>query len=57
MKKSVIISALTIAGLTAGAALAGTMDDVKARGKLNCGVTTGLVGFASPDANGKWEGL
>ena len=57
MKKSVIISALTIAGLTAGAALAGTMDDVKARGKLNCGVTTGLVGFASPDANGKWEGF
>ena len=45
MKKSVIISALTIAGLSAGAALAGTMDDVKARGKLNCGVTTGLVGL------------
>ena len=57
MKKSVIISALTIAGLSAGAALAGTMDDVKARGKLNCGVTTGLVGFASPDANGEWEGF
>jgi general L-amino acid transport system substrate-binding protein len=33
------------------------MDDVKARGKLNCGVTTGLVGFAAPDANGVWEGF
>ena len=38
MKKSVIISAVTIAGLTAGVAFAGTLDDVQARGKLNCGV-------------------
>ena len=57
MKKSVILGALTIAGLAASAAVAGTMDDVKARGKLNCGVTTGLVGFAAPDANGEWQGF
>ncbi|MGX9353054.1 amino acid ABC transporter substrate-binding protein [Shimia sp. W99] len=57
MKKSVIFGALTVAGLAAGAAAAGTLDDVKARGKLNCGVTTGLVGFAAPDANGEWGGF
>ena len=57
MKKSVILGALTVAGLAASAAVAGTMDDVKARGKLNCGVTTGLVGFAAPDANGEWQGF
>src|SRR5210317_2664346 len=57
MKKSVILGALTVAGLAASAAVAGTMDDVKARGKLNCGVTTGLVGFAAPDANGEWDGF
>ena len=57
MKKSVILGAATIAGLAAGAAAAGTVDDVKARGKLNCGVTTGLVGFAAPDANGEWQGF
>ncbi|MCW8841979.1 MAG: amino acid ABC transporter substrate-binding protein [Rhodobacteraceae bacterium] len=57
MKKSVILGALTVAGLAAGAAAAGTLDDVKARGKLNCGVTTGLVGFAAPDANGNWDGF
>lgn len=57
MKKSVFLGALTVAGLAAGAAAAGTMDDVKARGKLNCGVTTGLVGFAAPDANGEWNGF
>ncbi|MCK8483260.1 amino acid ABC transporter substrate-binding protein [Aliiroseovarius sp. S2029] len=57
MKKTVFLGALTVAGLAAGASAAATLDDVKARGKLNCGVTTGLVGFAAPDANGKWEGF
>jgi len=57
MKKSVILGALTVAGLSAGAAGAATLDDVKDRGKLNCGVTTGLVGFAAPDANGEWQGF
>ncbi|MFW8596252.1 amino acid ABC transporter substrate-binding protein [Cribrihabitans neustonicus] len=57
MKKSVFLGAVTVAGLAAGAAAAGTLDDVKARGKLNCGVTTGLVGFAAPNASGEWEGF
>ncbi|NVK95388.1 MAG: amino acid ABC transporter substrate-binding protein [Ruegeria pomeroyi] len=57
MKKSVFLGALTVAGMAAGVAAAGTMDDVKARGKLNCGVTTGLVGFAAPDSNGEWKGF
>ncbi|MEP2030487.1 MAG: amino acid ABC transporter substrate-binding protein [Paracoccaceae bacterium] len=57
MKKSVFFGALTIAGLAVGAAAAGTLDDVKARGKLNCGVTTGVPGFAEPDANGEWQGF
>ncbi len=57
MKKSVLLGALSVAGVAAGVASAGTLDDVKARGKLNCGVTTGLVGFAAPDANGEWKGF
>ena len=57
MNKSVFFGALTVAGLAAGAAAASTLDDVKARGKLNCGVTTGLAGFAAPNANGEWEGF
>jgi len=57
MKKSVFLGALTVAGLAAGAAAASTLDDVKARGNLNCGVSTGLVGFAAPDANGTWAGF
>ena len=57
MNKTVFLGALTVAGLAAGASAAATLDDVKARGKLNCGVNTGLVGFAAPDANGVWEGF
>ncbi len=57
MKKSLILGAMTVAGLSAGMASAATLDDIKARGKLNCGVTTGLVGFAAPDASGEWDGF
>jgi general L-amino acid transport system substrate-binding protein len=57
MKKSVLLSMLAVAGLAAGAVSAQTLDEVRARGALNCGVTTGLVGFAAPDANGEWEGF
>ena len=60
MKKTVFFGALTVAGLAAAAATAqgsSTLEAVKARGNLNCGVTTGLTGFAAPDANGVWEGF
>ncbi len=57
MKKSVILGALTLAGLSAGVAGAATLDDVKTRGTLKCGVNTGLTGFAAPDANGVWAGF
>jgi len=57
MKKSVFLGVMTASALVAGVASAATLDDVKARGKLNCGSNTGLVGFATPDANGNWEGF
>lgn len=57
MKKSVFLGALTLAALTAGMSGAATLDDVKARGVLNCGVNTGLTGFAAPDANGNYQGF
>ena len=57
MNKSVLFGALTAAVAFGGAASAATLDDVKARGKLNCGVTTGVPGFAEPDANGVWQGF
>ena len=57
MKNTVLFGAMAVAGLVAGAANADTLSDVTDRGTLNCGVTTGLVGFAAPDANGVWTGF
>ncbi|MBA4788226.1 MAG: amino acid ABC transporter substrate-binding protein [Rhizobiales bacterium] len=51
---------LLAAGMLAmGATAAGaaTLDDVKARGALNCGVSQGLPGFSNPDDKGNWAGL
>lgn len=39
------------------AAQADTLDVVKSRGVLHCGVTTGFAGFSAPDAKGEWKGL
>ena len=57
MKRSVFFGAAVVAGLGASTAAAATLEDVKERGALNCGVNTGLAGFAAPDANGNWEGF
>lgn len=34
-----------------------TLDTVRKRGVLNCGVNTGLAGFSAPDARGRWIGI
>jgi general L-amino acid transport system substrate-binding protein len=34
-----------------------TLDDVRARGTLNCGVSQGLPGFSNPDDAGVWQGF
>jgi len=57
MKKSLFLGTLAATGLVAGMAAATTLDDVKARGELNCGSNTGLAGFGLPDANGTWVGF
>ncbi len=57
MKTSAFIGTLAAAGLAAGVAGAATLDDVKERGHLECGVNTGLAGFAFTDAEGEWHGF
>jgi len=57
MKATLLSAAATAALLAAGTAQAATLADVQERGELNCVVTTGLVGFAAPDANGQWAGF
>jgi len=50
-----ISSVLAIAATTS--ASAGTLDTVKSKGHVQCGVSTGLAGFSNADATGKWQGL
>jgi len=38
-------------------ASAGTLDDVKARGELKCGVSGGVPGFSAPDDAGRMQGI
>lgn len=57
MNKTALLGTVFAAGFSAVAASAATLDDVKARGVLNCGVNTGLVGFSAPDASGNWTGF
>ena len=42
---------------TTGYAVAGTLEDVKARGYLLVGVNGSVAGFSMPDEKGEWKGL
>ena len=57
MKKSIFLGTLAAAGLMAGVASAGTLEDVQAADVLKCGIGTGNAGFGAPNAEGYWEGL
>lgn len=45
-----------LCGLTVQAD-AGTLDTVKQRGTLQCGVSEGVLGFSDKDAQGNWHGF
>jgi general L-amino acid transport system substrate-binding protein len=46
-----------VLALAAGEAGAQTLNKVKERGTLVCGVNQGLLGFSMPDGNGNWAGF
>ena len=57
MNRAIKAGAAIALALTGGTAGAATLDDVMAKGFLQCGVSTGLAGFANPDENGVWQGF
>jgi general L-amino acid transport system substrate-binding protein len=64
LKAGLRAAAFAVAALAAAPAVAqapaqatGTLDAIRARGSLICGVTTGLAGFAQPDSQGVWRGF
>jgi general L-amino acid transport system substrate-binding protein len=52
----VILGAAAL-GMAASAASAATLDDVKAKGFVQCGVNTALAGFSAPNDKGEWTGF
>jgi general L-amino acid transport system substrate-binding protein len=59
MKKFGLLSAAAaVLAVTALPAHAGkTLDAIKARGQVVCGVNVGLAGFSVADSNGAWTGM
>ena len=56
--KFAAVAAAVLGAVAAMPAHAGkTLDAIKARGQIICGVHTGLPGFGAADSNGKWVGL
>src|SRR5208282_4186110 len=51
------LAGMALSAATALSASAGTLDQIKARGQLICGVNTGLAGFGLPDDQGVYRGL
>ena len=48
---------IVLAVLFASSAEAQTLETVRQRGHLQCGVNTGLAGFSQPDSKGVWHGI
>ena len=61
MKKLVKLGLATALAMTGASSVvlaqAKTLDTVKQRGALNCGVNVGLAGFSQPDDKGNWTGF
>src|SRR5438477_9700550 len=55
MKKIIIAAGALVA--TISATSAATLDAVKQRGTLVCGVSAGFAGFSAPDSQGNYKGL
>jgi general L-amino acid transport system substrate-binding protein len=56
--QSLLTAVLALGVLAAQPAFAGkTLDNIKARKQLICGVNTGIAGFSAADSNGRWSGL
>jgi general L-amino acid transport system substrate-binding protein len=57
MKRTLMVGTALGVVLSAGAASAQVLDEIRNRGELRCGANTGLVGFAAPDEQGQWTGF
>jgi general L-amino acid transport system substrate-binding protein len=59
MKKitSLAVASAVAIGMVSSAQAATTLESVKSKGFVQCGVSTGLPGFSNPDEKGNWQGM
>ena len=55
--RRMVVFAFGVLAAGISAASAATLDTVKQRGTLVCGVSTGFAGFSAPDSQGNFKGL
>ena len=57
IKRTILSAAAGIAMFASGANAATTLEAVKAKGFIQCGVSQGVPGFSNPDDAGNWSGI
>lgn len=57
MRQFALLGAVAGAAFAVSAASAATLDDVKEKGFVQCGVSQGLPGFSNTDDAGRWTGI
>ena len=57
MKSKLLKTSLVLLGFTPWILQGGTLDNVKKKGFIQCGVSQGLPGFSAPDKKGQWRGM
>jgi general L-amino acid transport system substrate-binding protein len=55
--RRIVVLATGLLAMSAVTAQAATLDSIKQRGTLVCGVSTGFAGFSVPDSQGNFKGL
>ncbi len=57
LASQLMVATGTLCVVSFGAQAGATLDAIKEKGFIQCGVSTGLAGFSNPDDAGNWSGL
>ena len=56
-KLHIVAIAVSMVAFAAPVSAGPTLDAVKQRGEIICGVNTAIAGFSAPDSRGEWKGI
>jgi general L-amino acid transport system substrate-binding protein len=57
LARCLLVGALWMSSFVMAPACAATLENVRARGMVLCGVSQGVPGLSVPDSQGRWQGL